>query len=163
MGRRRSLTFAAAGGLLGLLVLASPVGAGSSARVGNGEAYYRYHFNPVTANVNVGGTVTWANGSDAPHTVTSDAGSELASPTIGAGKTYRHTFAATGTFAYHCSIHRYMVGKVVVLAAGVNPPPTDTLSPSSPGTRDPGIPLAFVVLTGLGGALVGLRRIRTAA
>jgi len=30
------------------------------------------------------------------------------------GETYRHTFTTTGTFRYHCSIHPYMVGEVIV-------------------------------------------------
>jgi len=55
--------------------------------------------------------------------VTSDSGSELASATLNAGKTFSHTFAATGTFSYHCTIHTYMVAKVVVLGAGVTAPP----------------------------------------
>jgi plastocyanin len=143
-------------------MVASPVVAVSTAGVKIGEANNKYHFSPGTAYVNVGGTVTWTNGSDAAHTVTSDAGSELASSTIGAGKTYSHTFAATGTFAYHCTIHTYMLGKVIVLAAGVTAPPTDALPAIPTGTNDPGIGLAILVLLGLSGAILGLRRFRPA-
>ena len=163
MGRHRSLKLAAVGGLLGLLMLVGPVAAGSTAGVQIGEANNRYHFSPAAAYVNVGGTVTWTNGSDAPHTVTSDAGSELASPTIGAAKTYSHTFASAGTFAYHCSIHSYMVAKVIVLAAGVTAPPTDTQSTVRPGNADVGAGLAFLVLVGLSGAVLALRRYRSAS
>ena len=125
-----------------------------------GEANNRYHFSPLTAYVNVGGTVTWTNGSDTPHTVTSDAGSELASSTVAAGKTFSYTFAATGTFAYHCTIHTYMVAKVVVLAAGVTAPPTDALPAIPAGTTDPSIELAVLVMVGLSAGVLALRRFR---
>jgi plastocyanin len=161
MGRQRSLSLAI-GALVALLVLVDSVAAASTAGVKIGEANDKYHFSPLTAYVNVGGKVTWTNGSDAAHTVTSDAGSELASSTFGAGKTFSHTFAATGTFAYHCSIHSYMVARVIVLAAGVTPPPTDTASPVLPGTNDPGRGVVVLLIVGLGGGGVALRRFRSA-
>lgn len=162
MGHHRSLRFAAVGGLLGLLMVAGTVAGGSTAGVKIGEANNKYHFSPATTYVNVGGMVTWTNGSDAAHTVTSDAGSELASSTFGAGKTFSHTFAATGIFAYHCSIHTYMVAKVVVLAAGVTAPPTDALSPVLQKTNDAGPEVVLLLLAGLGGGVVALRRSRSA-
>jgi plastocyanin len=164
MNRRRSVGVAAVGALVGLLMVIGSVAAASSAGVRIGETNNKYHFSPTTTFVNVGGKVTWTNGSDAPHTVTSDSGSELASATLNAGKTFSHTFAATGTFSYHCSIHTYMVGKVVVLAAGVTAPPTDTTLPDQPASADPNVGLLLVlVLVGLSGALLALRRFRRAA
>jgi plastocyanin len=160
VGRHQSLGVAAATAVIGLLLVAGPVAAIASAGVAIGETNNKYHFSPLTTYVNVGGSVTWTNGSDAPHTVTSDAGSELASSTIGAGKTFSHTFAGTGTFAYHCTIHTYMTGKVVVLAAGVTPPPTDTLPVRSLGTNDPRVVLTLLTLVGLLGAVVSFRRFR---
>ena len=162
MGRRRSVRFAAVGSVAALLMLFGSVGAASTQGVKIGEAGGKYHFRPVTAFVNVGGTVSWTNGSDAPHTVTSDSGTELGSATVNAGKTFSHTFAATGTFAYHCSIHSYMVARVIVLAAGVTPPPTDTASPVLPGTNDPGRGVVVLLIVGLGGGGVALRRFRSA-
>jgi plastocyanin len=162
MGRQRSVRFAAAGSLVALLLLVSSVAAASSATVRIGETNNRYHFSPLTTFVNVGGKVTWTNGSDASHTVTSDSGSELASATIGPGTTFSHTFMSTGTFAYHCSIHTYMVGKITVLAAGVALPATDTLSTSPAGTGDPGIGVALVLI-GLSGGALALRRFRRPA
>ena len=114
--------------------------------------------------MNVGGAVTWTNGSDAPHTVTSDSGSELGSATVNPGKTFSHTFAATGSFHYHCTIHTYMVGKVVVLAAGVSAPPTDTALAQGPASPQPAVGLLIVLfLVGLSGAILALRRFRRAA
>jgi plastocyanin len=162
MGRQRSVRFAAAGSLVALLLLVSSVAAASSATVRIGETNNRYHFSPLTTFVNVGGKVTWTNGSDASHTVTSDSGSELASATIGPGTTFSHTFMSTGTFAYHCSIHTYMVGKITVLAAGVALPATDALSTSPARTGDPGIGVALVLI-GLSGGALALRRFRRPA
>jgi plastocyanin len=163
MGRQRSFKLGATAGLFGVLMVAGSALASSTASVKIGEANNRYAFTPVTAYVNVGGTVSWMNGSDAPHTVTSDSGSELASPTIGAAKTYGHAFAATGTFRYHCTIHTYMTGKVVVLAAGVTAPQTDIAVATSQGPDPQVVPVALLMLVGLGGALLGLRRLRTVA
>jgi plastocyanin len=81
-----------------------------------------YVFDPTSTFVNVGQEVTWTNGSDAPHNVTSDSGTELASPDFNAGVSFRHTFSSSGTFWYHCTIHTHMKGSVVVLAAGETPP-----------------------------------------
>jgi plastocyanin len=146
------------------MLVMSSVGAISTASVKIRETAGKYHFSPKTTYVNVGGNVTWKNGSDAAHTVTSDSGSELASASLGAGKTYSHTFAAAGSFPYHCTIHDYMVGKVVVLAAGVTAPPTDTVSTSLPPSADTnGALLVILVLAGSGGAILGLRRFRRAA
>jgi plastocyanin len=159
MGRRRQIGIAAVGAVAAFLTLIGSVGAASAAHVNIGEAADRYHFSPATAFVNVGGTVTWTNGSDAPHTVTSDSGSELASATLNAGKSFSHTFAATGTFAYHCTIHTYMVGKVIVLAAGADLPATDVAT--TPPSTGPNVgPAVLLVLVAVGGGIVGLRRLR---
>jgi plastocyanin len=163
MGRQRSVKVAAVGSLVALVLFVSSVAAASTATVRIGETNNRYHFSPMTTFVNVGGKVTWTNGSDATHTVTSDSGGELASATIGPGTTFSHTFNATGTFTYHCTIHTYMVGKVTVLAAGVALPATDTLSPAQSGSRNQGIAAAVLLLVGLGGGALGLRRSRRSA
>jgi len=163
MSPRRSLGVKAVVGLVGLLMVASPVAAASGAAVKIGEAHEKYFFAPATVFVNVGGTVTWTNGTDALHTVTSDTGSELDSPTIAAATTFTHTFATTGTFRYHCTIHPYAVGKVVVLAAGATLPATDTRSFVATSTGDGSISLVIVILAGLAGAGLVLRRLRSIA
>lgn len=159
MNRRASLVVALMG-LLGLLLIAGPVLAANGA-VSIKESDERYSFNPGTVYVNVGESVTWTNGTDAPHTVTSDSGDELASDQLAEDATYDHTFSATGTFAYHCTIHAYMKGSVVVLAAGVTPPATDT-APASTGPAEPtSLGIVLLVLAGLGGGGLALRRFRT--
>lgn len=71
-------------------------------------------FMPKSLTVKVGTTVTWTNQDSTTHTVTSDSGSELSSGGIAPTHTYSHTFAQTGTFNYHCSIHPSMTATVVV-------------------------------------------------
>jgi plastocyanin len=74
-----------------------------------------FAFNPSTLTINAGDTVIWTNKDSAPHTVTSDSGSELKSSTLSAGSgSYSHTFTTAGTYAYHCNIHTMMKGTIVV-------------------------------------------------
>ena len=76
----------------------------------------KYQFLPPTIQVTAGDTVNWTNNSDAPHTVTSDTGS-FNTQQFGEDKTVTLTFRTAGTFPYHCSIHPYMHGTIVVKAA----------------------------------------------
>lgn len=157
MTRRAALAMTVVG-LFGLLALAGPVSAANRG-VRIGEANERYFFGPGTQYANVGDTVTWTNGTDAPHTVTSDSGSELASDQLAEDATFEHTFSAEGTYSYHCTIHSYMTGKIVVLAAGAALPATDTVSRSEPaGQADIGLLIAL--LAGLAGGALALRRFR---
>ena len=73
-----------------------------------------FAYSPQEVTVKVGDTVTWTNMDSAIHTVTSDNGNELDSATLSQGDTYSHTFESAGTYDYHCTIHPYMKGKVVV-------------------------------------------------
>jgi amicyanin len=68
--------------------------------------------NPIT--ITVGSTVTWTNRDGAPHTVTADDGSWGSTSTLGQGGTYSHVFASPGSYTYHCAIHPFMKGTVVV-------------------------------------------------
>lgn len=77
-------------------------------------AINNFAFSPAYLSIKAGDTVIWTNKDSAPHTVTSDAGSELGSSTLSTGNTYSHTFNTAGTFNYHCSIHTMMKAKIVV-------------------------------------------------
>ena len=72
-----------------------------------------FAFNPATVSVKVGGKVTWTNNDGTTHTVTLDDNS-VDSGNVNAGATFDHTFAAAGTFTYHCKIHPTMHGTVQV-------------------------------------------------
>ena len=73
-----------------------------------------FAFFPLTLTIKKGGAVTWTNKDIALHTVTSDAGDELASGTLSNGESYTHTFNEIGAFNYYCKIHPSMKGKMVV-------------------------------------------------
>lgn len=162
MRRRMSLVIAVTGLVLGLLTVAGPVLAANGA-VKIGEANERYFFAATTVYVNVGDSVTWTNGTDVAHNVTSDSGSELASDSFGQDKTFDHAFSTGGTFAYHCTIHTYMTGRVIVLAAGVAPPATDTTANAAAVSGTGSIGIALLVLAGVGAAGLAVRRFRPQA
>lgn len=72
-----------------------------------------FAFSPAQISVSPGTTVTWVNCDQEIHSSTADADawdSELLNPEA----TFTHTFAAAGTFAYHCEPHPSMRASVVV-------------------------------------------------
>ena len=72
-----------------------------------------FAFGPTTVAVRPGTTVTWTQQDEDQHTVTADDASFASSP-LTTGQTYTHTFAAPGTYHYHCAIHPFMHGTVTV-------------------------------------------------
>jgi plastocyanin len=72
--------------------------------------HFAYH--PPTLTIGAGSTVVFSNTSSAAHTATR-AGS-FSSGRIKPGKSVSIRFKQKGTFAYHCTIHPFMHGKVVV-------------------------------------------------
>ena len=126
-------------GLIGASLLLLAATAGSALAANRGvqivEKSERYSFAPKSMTVALGDTVTWTNTSDVAHTVTADDGS-FASPDVPEHGTYHQTFSTAGTIAYHCTIHTYMTGTIVVLAAGQTLPPTDTAPVVASGGSD---------------------------
>lgn len=78
------------------------------------EVSGKYAFAPTKKTVKVGTTVVWKNTSDAPHTVTSKTSSWKFNKSLDPGKTVKFTFHKKGTFTFYCTIHPWMVGKIVV-------------------------------------------------
>lgn len=74
-----------------------------------------FMFTPMTVSVPVGGTVTWVNNDDIPHTVRAVDGS-FHSPALDTDEHYSFTFTKAGVYSYFCSIHPKMVAKVIVKA-----------------------------------------------
>ena len=91
-------------------------------------------FTPPTTSVKVGDTVTWTNRDAFSHTATSDTGAWDTS-VIAAGTSKSIMFMGAGTFAYHCSIHPFMHGTVVVQGAATPPPPPPPTAPSPTPVR----------------------------
>jgi plastocyanin len=72
-----------------------------------------FAFSPNPITIALGSTVTWTNLDGVAHTVTADDGS-WGSSTLGQGATYSHVFTSPGSYTYHCAIHPFMKGTVVV-------------------------------------------------
>jgi plastocyanin len=72
-----------------------------------------FTFGPATLTVPVNSTVTWVNKDDLPHVIASDDG-VFKSKALDTDDKYSYTFSKAGTYAYYCSIHPKMVGKIVV-------------------------------------------------
>jgi plastocyanin len=62
-------------------------------------------FNPSTLAVADGTTVRWINDGRNTHNVTPVRGRSFGSENLKPGRSYVHTFAAAGTFAYYCTLH----------------------------------------------------------
>ena len=80
-------------------------------------------FSPYTLTVLVGTTVAWVNHDDVDmygyfvrrlHIVTSDTGLFHAELTDGSNM-FSYTFTETGVFDYHCDLHSWETGKVIVV------------------------------------------------
>ena len=73
-----------------------------------------FNFSPNTLTLSVGATVTWINHDNVPHVVSSAGNQFKKSTVLKTGQTFSHTFMATGTYSYFCSIHPRMTGKIIV-------------------------------------------------
>ena len=76
-----------------------------------------FAFAPATLTVTAGATVTWKNEDDSPHRIGDKTGT-FKSAALDTDDTFSHTFAAPGEYPYICTIHPYMVGKIIVKPAG---------------------------------------------
>jgi len=72
-----------------------------------------FSFSPAVASVPVGTTVVWTNRDDIPHNVVSTE-RRFKSPVLDTDEQFSHRFDAPGTYAYFCSIHPKMTGRIVV-------------------------------------------------
>ncbi len=72
-----------------------------------------FTFSPQEISVPRGGTVTWVNDDDIPHAL---AASDKAfrSKAMDTDEQFSFTFNKPGTYAYFCSLHPHMQGKVIV-------------------------------------------------
>ena len=72
-----------------------------------------FTFGPDTLTVPANSTVTWINKDEVPHVIASNDGL-FKSKALDTDDKYSYTFTKAGTYAYYCSIHPKMVGKIVV-------------------------------------------------
>jgi plastocyanin len=72
-----------------------------------------FAFTPNRLVVSRGTHVIWTNQDSDPHTVTADHGA-FSSQALDTGGRYTLVARRTGTFTYHCQIHPFMHGTLVV-------------------------------------------------
>src|SRR6516162_4988769 len=75
-----------------------------------------FTFAPATLTVTAGTTVTWKNEDDSPHRI-GDKNGAFKSAALDTDETFSYTFASPGEYPYICTIHPYMVGKIIVRPA----------------------------------------------
>lgn len=72
-----------------------------------------FAFSPASTTVAPGDTVTFVNGDDTIHSVIADDGS-FHSDGLDTNDKATFTFAKAGTFGYHCGLHPFMKGEIIV-------------------------------------------------
>lgn len=124
------------------LALLAPVPAGS--HPGHGPPVVdvaNFKYAPQTVNVVEGDYVFWAwSAADTNHSVTADGGQSMAfdsDPGKSSSQVQHKTgdgfsalFKKAGTYTYHCKVHSFMTGKVVVAALPDSSKPTPATKPS---------------------------------
>lgn len=86
--------------------------AGATASAAKSVSIVNFAFKPGTLKVNRGAGVAFTNSANTAHTATK--GGVFDTKQIKPGKTVVVKFGKRGTFAYHCKIHPFMKGKIVV-------------------------------------------------
>jgi plastocyanin len=71
-------------------------------------------FVPQFISMPIKSMVSWTNDDSIQHTVTSDEEGLFNSGPISPGDTFDNAFDSPGEFGYHCSIHPFMTGRVMV-------------------------------------------------
>jgi len=119
--RKRIGTYAAIATFVGLGLVAEVAALRSlaPARADAAEArevdIANYKFTPGSITIPVGTTVTWINHDEEVHTVTAgDDPQKFKSGGLDTDDKFSFTFAKPGTYSYFCSIHPYMMAKIVV-------------------------------------------------
>jgi plastocyanin len=113
-GRTRILLAALALGVVVLVAACGGKGNPNAAPVAASDISMQgSEFLPNHATVTAGTTVTWRNDDGYPHDVAFDGDR---SPMIESAVTFERTFDVPGSFAYECTLHPGMVGRVTVTA-----------------------------------------------
>jgi len=76
-----------------------------------------FKFQPSPQRVHVGDTVRWTNFDQSQHTSTSDTEGVWDSPRLDHSAVFKYQFKTAGDFKYHCAVHPFMHGEVIVAAA----------------------------------------------
>ena len=71
-------------------------------------------FVPYDLSIDEGDTVTWSNDDSVTHTVTRGGSGSFNSDLLVAGDEFSFTFDQLGQFPYHCTLHPWMWGIIIV-------------------------------------------------
>ena len=104
---RLLLIFAVSAALASLAVLTPAFAKGVTVTISN------FAFGPDLVTISQGDSVTFVNGDDTIHSVVADDGS-FHSDGLDTNDKATFTFAKVGTMAYHCGLHPFMKGEIVV-------------------------------------------------
>ena len=74
-------------------------------------------YSPDQVVVKSGTIITWINEDSLPHTVTSDKSGLFDSSIISANQQWKYRFDTVGEYEYHCTLHPWMEGKVIVTSS----------------------------------------------
>lgn len=99
--------------VLAVAVLQGGRASGATAAASGAQSVDINHFafHPPTLRIKKGGSVAFSNSSPVTHTAT---GGSFDTKRIKPGKTKLVQFTRKGTFSYHCTIHPFMKGRIVV-------------------------------------------------
>jgi plastocyanin len=114
---KRVATLAIAAAAAALLLLTVETGQSATSERASASAQARvnisgFKFQPQSLRVAKGTRVVFANSSGVTHTATR--GGAFDTGRIKAGQSVAVRFASKGTFRYHCKIHSFMRGTIVV-------------------------------------------------
>jgi plastocyanin len=104
-------------GLIALTILLMSSGSVIAATPIANVSISNFSFQPQNINVSAGTIVIWTNLDPIMHTVTSDTGLFDSGP-LSTGQTFSRTFNTPGNYDYHCNIHSFMTGKILVSESG---------------------------------------------
>lgn len=110
------LSFVAAAAFFGHTVYADPAVTDMKSSSASEQTVTIQNFKFDSANlvVSVGTKVTWVNQDSTVHTVASSDKSFPQSSGLDTGDKYSYVFTKPGTYAYYCTLHPFMTGKIVV-------------------------------------------------
>lgn len=73
-----------------------------------------FAFSPQVLAIQTGDSVVWTNKDGAPHTTVSDNAIIWDSGNLNLGQSFTRVFTSPGTYTYHCGVHPYMTGTIIV-------------------------------------------------
>jgi plastocyanin len=89
-------------------------GSQPAARSGGSVTISNFMFKPASVTVSRGARITVTNHDTTAHTATADNGKSFDTGDIDPSASATVTLSKTGTYKYHCSIHSFMHGTLVV-------------------------------------------------